>query len=131
MYQNWPYFRALLENTQMALHKADMGIAREYAELCKDKDTRERIYHLINDEYNLSVSNIFTVATIHELLQENTLLKLSLSRRQPYLDSLVHVQLTLLNRYRNESLNDEERDVWLSPLLRSINAIASGMRNTG
>lgn len=131
MYQNWPYFRALLENTQMSLYKADMDIAREYAELCKDKDIRDRIYTLIKDEYKLAVNNIFTVANIHELLEENTPLKLSLVRRLPYLDSLVHVQLTLLKRYRNEALTEEERDIWLSPLLRSINAIASGMRNTG
>jgi phosphoenolpyruvate carboxylase len=34
----------------------------------------------------------------------------------------------VLERYRNES---EESTDWLDPLLRSINAIASGMRNTG
>ncbi len=28
MYQEWPYFRALLSNTQMSLFKADMHIAR-------------------------------------------------------------------------------------------------------
>ena len=33
--------------------------------------------------------------------------------------------------YRDESLPVEERETWLSPLLRSINAIAAGMRNTG
>ncbi len=131
MYKNWPYFRSLLENTQMALYKANMDIAREYAELCINKDTRERIYQQINDEYTLTVSNILAVANIDELMAENTLLKLSLGRRQPYLDSLVHVQLTLLKRYRNDSLNDEERAIWFSPLLRSINAIASGMGNTG
>ena len=92
MYQNWPYFRALLENTQMALFKADMGIAREYAELCKDDDTRDRIYQMIQTEYMLTVSNILSVAQIEDLLDENTQLKLSLSRNQPYLDSLVHVQ---------------------------------------
>jgi phosphoenolpyruvate carboxylase len=26
---------------------------------------------------------------------------------------------------------EEQRQVWLAPLLRSINAIAAGMRNTG
>ena len=32
---------------------------------------------------------------------------------------------------KNISLTDEQRNRWLHPLLRSINAIASGMRNTG
>jgi phosphoenolpyruvate carboxylase len=52
-------------------------------------------------------------------------------RRDPYLDPLNHIQIMLLKRYRDESLSEEERDKWLNPLLRSINAIASGMRNTG
>ncbi len=131
MYKKWPYFNALLDNTQMALFKADMDIAREYAELCKDEQHRESVYALIRDEYNLTVKSILNVAQIGELLEEDPTLSLSLGRRQTYLDSLVHIQLTLLKRYRDETLTTEEQDIWLSPLLRSINAIAGGMRNTG
>ncbi|MDX2503861.1 MAG: phosphoenolpyruvate carboxylase [Gammaproteobacteria bacterium] len=131
MYKKWPYFNTLLDNTQMALYKADMDIAREYAELCKDEQTKETIYAMINNEYNLTVKTILQVAGIDQLLEHNPMLNLSLGRRQSYLDTLVHVQLTLLKRYRNEALSNEEQDIWLSPLLRSINAIASGMRNTG
>ena len=131
MYRQWPYFNSLLDNTQMALYKADMDIAREYAELCKDEQTRNTVYNMIRDEYQLTVKSIFQVAEISELLEHNPTLNLSLGRRQAYLDTLVHVQLTLLKRYRNEALTTEEQDIWLSPLLRSINAIAGGMRNTG
>jgi phosphoenolpyruvate carboxylase len=52
-------------------------------------------------------------------------------RRDPYLDPLNHIQIKLLGRTRNDQVSDEERERWLEPLLRSINAIASGMRNTG
>ncbi|MCP3850500.1 MAG: phosphoenolpyruvate carboxylase [Gammaproteobacteria bacterium] len=131
MYANWPYFNTLLDNTQMALYKADMDIAKEYSELCLEDKTRDTIYPLIKNEYQLTVDNIFKVAQINELLEHDPSLNLSLRRRQPYLDTLVHVQLTLLKRYRDEELTNEEQDVWLSPLLRSINAIAGGMRNTG
>ena len=130
MYQEWPYFNTLLDNTQMALFKADMDIAKEYALLCKDKQTRDTVYELINNEYNLTVASIFKIAGIDELLAQNPMLKLSLGRRQAYLDTLVHIQLTLLKRYRNDVLTSEQ-SVWLSPLLCSINAIAGGMRNTG
>jgi phosphoenolpyruvate carboxylase len=58
-------------------------------------------------------------------------LALSLSRRNPYLDPLSHIQITLLQRYRDPELDDEQRTAWLDPLLRTINAIAAGMRNTG
>jgi len=131
MYKKWPYFNALLDNTQMALYKADMDIAKEYAELYGNKERREQVYNMIRNEYNLTVESIFKVARINELLEENPILQLSLGRRQTYLDSLVHIQLTLLKRYRDNSLSTEARNNWLSPLLRSINAIAGGMRNTG
>jgi phosphoenolpyruvate carboxylase len=38
--------------------------------------------------------------------------------------------LSLLERYRAHT-SQEQREQWLDPLLRSINAIAAGMRNTG
>jgi phosphoenolpyruvate carboxylase len=64
-------------------------------------------------------------------LEDNPILRLSLSRRNAYLDPLSHIQLALLQRYRDPALAQEERERWLTPLLRSINAIAVGLRNTG
>lgn len=131
MYREWPFFRALLSNTQMSLYKADMGIAREYAELMQDPKIARAIYERISEEHGETVSNILEVAQLDGLLEETPTLALSLHRRNPYLDPLNHIQITLLKRYRDESLGDEEREQWLEPLLRSINAVAAGMRNTG
>ena len=71
------------------------------------------------------------VADISCLLEETPTLALSLSRRDPYLDPLNYIQVKLLSRARNPELSELEQDRLLEPLLRSINAIASGMRNTG
>lgn len=131
MYQAWPFFRALLSNTQMALFKADMTIAHDYAELCGDGDLAQRFYVMIHDEYQRTVTQVLKVAKATHLIDENPPLALSLSRRNPYLDPLNAIQVTLLRRYRNVSLEETERQSWLPPLLRSINAIAAGMRNTG
>ncbi len=131
MYQQWPFFRALLSNAQMALCKAEMEIAHQYSELCSDKNLAEAVYSRINGEYHTAISHILEIAQIDELLEENPKLALSLSRRDPYLDPLNHIQIAMLSRYRNEDAEDAERDRWLNPLLRSINAIAQGMRNTG
>jgi phosphoenolpyruvate carboxylase len=43
---------------------------------------------------------------------------------------LNHIQVAALARYRSET-EESKREEWLDPLLRSINAIAAGMRNTG
>ncbi len=131
MYKNWPYFRALLSNTEMALYKADIRTAREYSELCLSKDTGQRIFEMIRDEYDRTLEITLKVSNMTHLLDDIPPLSLSLMRRDPYLDPLNHIQIKLLKRYRDESLDEEEREKWLNPLLRSINAIAAGMRNTG
>ena len=131
MYREWPFFRALLSNTQMALFKADMGIAHKYSELCADTALGETIFHQIKEEFERTVGNILAVADAKSLLEETPPLALSLTRRNPYLDPLNHIQIILLERYRDTNLKDADRTKWLDPLLRSINAIASGMRNTG
>jgi phosphoenolpyruvate carboxylase len=131
MYKEWPFFRMLLSNIQMALFKADMGVAREYAELCEDRATGERVYALVKDEFERTVAQVLATTGSHALLEENPVLQVSLVRRNPYLDPLNHIQIALLKRYRAEPGSDEAPSVWLDPLLRSINAIAAGMRNTG
>jgi len=131
MYENWPYFRALLSNTEMALYKCDMQTAKEYAELCISEDTGKRIYNMIKEEHDRTQDITLRVSNMTHLLDDLPPLALSLKRRDPYLDPLNHIQVKLLKRYRDESLPEEEREKWLNPLLRSINAIANGMRNTG
>jgi len=131
MYREWPFFRMLLSNIQMALYKADMGIAREYAELCTDPAVREQVYGMVRGEYERTVSEVLAITGAQALIEDNPGLQLSLARRNPYLDPLNHIQTTLLKRYRAEPGTDEEPSPWLDPLLRSINAIAAGMRNTG
>lgn len=131
MYENWPYFRALLSNTEMALYKADINTAKEYSELCVSAETGQRIFEMIRDEHDRTLEITLKVSNMTRLLDDIPPLALSLMRRDPYLDPLNHIQIKLLRRYRDESLSDEEREKWLNPLLRSINAIAAGMRNTG
>ncbi len=130
MYKNWPYFRSLLSNAQMALKKADMNIVAEYISLSSDPKTADKIYKTIRKEYQTTVKQILEIANIKHLLDENKLLDLSLSRREPYLVPLNQIQVTLLKRYREDPADNTDNQ-WLSPLLRSINAISAGMRNTG
>ena len=131
MYRDWPFFRALLSNTQMALFKSRMDIAREYAELCSDETVSREVFGMIEAEYRRTVKWICKVAEVDELLDDNPLLKTSWSRRDAYLDPLNHIQLELLERYRNPETRELDREASLDPLLRTINAIAGGMRNTG
>ncbi|MGD8312539.1 MAG: phosphoenolpyruvate carboxylase, partial [Gammaproteobacteria bacterium] len=131
MYQEWPFFHSLISNIHMALFKGEMTIAREYTRLAGDRPAATRIYNRIRDEYRRTVTQVLHISDAHQLLEDNPSLGLSLYRRNPYLDPLNNIQITLLSRYRSPDLSEDQRDEWLHPLLRSINAIASGMRNTG
>ncbi|MGZ8153539.1 MAG: phosphoenolpyruvate carboxylase, partial [Methylovulum sp.] len=131
MYRDWPFFRNLLGNVQMALSKSDMNIAREYAGLCVDAETGKRIHSLISTEYQRCVDWILDIADAKQLLAENPMLATSLSRRNGYLGPLNYIQVVLLRRVREASEENPAESRWMQPLLRTINAIAAGMRNTG
>lgn len=131
LYREWPFFRALLSNTQMSLTKSEMDIAQQYTALAENQESAQAIYARIREEHDRTVDMVRKVAGVHILLEETPTLALSLSRREPYLDPLNHIQVKLLGRVRNPQLDESDNERWMEPLLRSINAIASGMRNTG
>jgi len=133
MYQEWPFFRSLLSNCQMSLTKADMRTAAEYARLSGDPELAERLYARVRDEYTRTVNEVLRVAQLDHLMDETPLLARSLQRRNPYLDPLNSIQIHLLRQSRDfdEHAGEDDENPWRSPLLRSINAIAAGMRNTG
>lgn len=128
MYSEWPFFSVLLDNIQMALAKSDLGIARDYSLLVQNKDAANEIINDIEEEFKSTVSTILKIVDSEQLLSENTKLSLSLSRRKPYLDPLNYIQVMLLKAHRD--MPDEDT-INLDPLLRTIHAIATGMRNTG
>jgi len=130
MYKEWPFFRALLSNTQMALFKANMTIASEYAKLSTNPEQAHSIHQRISEECCRTREQISHIIG-HDLLEEDPTLVFALKRRDPYLDPLNHIQITLIKRCRDEAMTEAEREEWRDPLLRTINAIAAGMRNTG
>nr|WP_087146478.1 phosphoenolpyruvate carboxylase [Crenothrix polyspora] len=131
MYRDWPFFRNLLSNAQMALSKSDMDIAKEYAGLCVDPETGKRVYGLIASEHQRCVEWILEIANAGKLLEDNPVLAASLHRRDAYLGPLNYLQVFLLRKVREVDATQVDENPWLKPLLRSINAIAAGMRNTG
>ena len=55
MYAEWPFFKALMENAQLDLAKADMGIAELYASLVTGCEAlRDRIFSEMKREYELA-----------------------------------------------------------------------------
>ena len=128
MYSEWPFFKVLIENIQMALAKADLDIARDYGELVENRESAKNIINDIEEEYKLTVTMLLEILESDELLSENKKLSLSLIRRKPYLDPLNYIQVMLLKKHRGSAEKDKSK---FNMLLRTIHAIAIGMRNTG
>ena len=128
MYQEWPYFRSLFDNIQMALSKADLVVSKDYADLVKNKKQSSVIYKKIFDEYQLSIESLLKVTENQDLLKDNEKLALSIYRRKPYLDPLNYIQVMLLEKNRLEAEHNEKL---FNPLIRTIHAISTGLKNTG
>ncbi len=52
MGSEWPFFRTTLSNMDMVLAKADLGVARRYADLVPDRALAERIFGEIEAEWH-------------------------------------------------------------------------------
>lgn len=131
MYENWPFFQGLMSNIQMALFKTDTVIGEAYSKLGQDQIVAQKVYNMIAEEHKTTVENNLRISQNEYLMADTPVVALSLQRRTPYLEPLNNIQIAILRRFKDESLSEEEREIWLTPLLNSINAIAAGMRNTG
>ncbi len=130
MERDWPYFAALISNAEMACVKADLDIARRYAELCSDEQIRERVWGTIETEFQRTVREIGAVRDERQLLDREPILQRALARRNPFIDPLSFVQLELLRRLRAPGGDPDDPGLVRASLL-AINGIAGGLRNTG
>lgn len=121
LYRGWPFFRALVQNLEMALAKSSMEIATEYLELTDDRS----LWEPIAAEYARTVATVLEIVEAGELLDRQPVIQRSVRLRNPYVDPMNAIQVELLRRYR---AGDEEA---APPLLRSIAGIAAALRNTG
>jgi phosphoenolpyruvate carboxylase len=130
MYRQWPFFTTLLDNAQMIMAKADMGIARQYADLVGDQALAGRIFDVIAAEFALTRQMILAVAEVDELLGATPVLQRAIQQRNPYVDPLSYIQLELLRRLRVEA-DPATQERIETTVLMSINGVAAGLKNTG
>ena len=127
MFREWPFFRTLVANMEMALAKTDLGIARRYAGLLADEAARERVFETIERDWQLAVDALAAITGHGKLLAGNPALARSIEHRFPYIDPLNHAQVELMRRARSGELGEEG----LQAVHLTINGVAAGLRNTG
>jgi phosphoenolpyruvate carboxylase len=129
MYREWPFFKTLVDNAQLALRGADMLIARVYAMLAAPAD-REAVFPRLSEEYARTEAALARLTGQRELLDEAPWLQRSIRVRNPYIDPMNYVQVALLRRLRAVAPGADAEDLGDTVRL-SVNGIAAGLRNTG
>ncbi|MEK7278709.1 MAG: phosphoenolpyruvate carboxylase, partial [Chloroflexota bacterium] len=132
MYAHWPFFRAILDNAEMSLLKADLGIAALYSELVPDRKLADAIFSRIRDEYERARDAVLAVSGHSALMENEPVIQRSVQLRNPYVDPLNYLQIEMLRRLRalpdpNSAAAEPLREV----IVLTINGIAAGLRNTG
>jgi phosphoenolpyruvate carboxylase len=121
LYRTWPFFRTLVQNLEMTLAKSSMEIAAEYLELVADAG----LWRTIALEHERTVAAVLEIVETEELLDRAPAVQRSIRLRNPYVDPMNAIQVSLLRRHR---AGDGEAE---APLLRSIAGISAALRNTG
>ncbi len=121
------FLRSVTHNAAMALVRADLDVAREYAALA-DPDGAALI-ELIADEHARTRAALVELAGLDIALGDRPYLAESVRRRNPYLDVLNHAQVELLRRLRAAEGDASGR--MAAAVFTTISGIAAGLQTAG
>jgi len=130
MAQAWPFFDDLLAKIEMVCAKTDCAIARMYVrELGGASDLA--LFDQLEDEFRRTVSALLRIRESDYLMRDNPMLQTAIGLRNPYVDPLSLLQVTLLERKRHAAPDDPALASVGAGLASTLNGIAQGLRNTG
>jgi len=132
MHAGWPFFQTLIDNAQLTMRKADMGIAALYSGLVEDPRIRRRIFGLLQAEFQRTEAAILAITGQKRLLGREPVLLRSVELRNPYIDPLNYLQVDMMRRLRaREQPPEAEAEAIRSVIELTINGISGGLKNTG
>lgn len=121
-YNDWPFFRVLIDSAHRELARARLIIARLYS---RRAPSNVDFHDLIQEEFDRTADVILRIVKQRRLLDNAKVLQRSIRLRNPYTDIINLVQLEMLRR-----VDDGEVDV-RAALYLSINGVAAAMQSTG
>jgi phosphoenolpyruvate carboxylase len=126
MIRDWAFMKTLVDDVEMVLAKADIGIAARYAHLAGALEGS--YFPGIRAEFERTVSWVLRLKGTSALLDEDPALQRSIRLRNPYVDPMSLLQVELLVRWRAAGRPDDDL---LQALLATVRGIAQGLQNTG
>ncbi|MGC4072974.1 MAG: phosphoenolpyruvate carboxylase [Nibricoccus sp.] len=131
MYAGWPFFKTMIDNAQLTLRKADLPIARLYAELVDEPRIKKKILAALTSEFEGTEAAILAITGEKQLLADEPVLLKSVQLRNPYIDPLNYIQVEMIRRLRTGKLGKEEDEATRAVIELTINGISGGLKNTG
>lgn len=132
MYAGWPMFKAVLDNAEMSLLKADLEIATLYSALVEDQALARAIFSIIRAEHERTRQTILAITGNQSLMDDEPVIQRSIQLRNPYVDPLNYIQVEMLRRLRAlPDPDSSEAEDLRQVIILTINGIAAGLRNTG
>jgi len=125
-WSGWPFFGNLLDDVEMELVRADLGMAAHYDALATSPAVG--IIEAIQREHALAKRWITWIKGEVDLLDSRPQMQRSVLLRAPYLDPMHLMQIDLLRRWRTGGRADREI---FDALLASVTGIALGLQATG
>ncbi len=126
MARDWPFLSTLIDDVEMVLAKADLGIAEAFSEL--SGELHGKFFPRIREEFKRTREAILRLRGADSLLADDPRLALSIRLRNPYVDPMSLLQVDLLKRWRAGGSADDEL---LHALVACVNGVAQGLQNTG
>jgi phosphoenolpyruvate carboxylase len=128
MAKAWPFFDDFLGKVEMVCAKTDLEIARAYVtHLGGDVALLDRL----SEEFRRTVSAVLTIRQAPDLLMDNDVLRSSIALRNPYVDPLSLLQISLLRCKRARCEGDDGAKKLDDAIGTTLNGVAQGLRNTG
>jgi phosphoenolpyruvate carboxylase len=125
----WPFVDDMLGKVEMVCAKTDVDIARAYVRhLGADVKLVDRLIA----EYQRAVESLLLIRGHRQLLDDIPVLQSAIALRNPYVDPLSLLQISLLRRKRTGvAKNEAQREAIDNALSTTLSGIAQGLRNTG
>lgn len=123
MHAGWFFFTNLIDDLELALARADLGIAAAYDELVEQK--YRRFITVLRAEYQLTRQQVLKLRGVEHLLDGEATVQRSIMLRNPYIDPMHLVQVDLLRRWRAAGSNDREM---LAALVATVSGIGQALQ---
>jgi len=125
----WPFVDDLLAKAEMVCAKTDVEIAREYV---RHLGGDLKLLDSLVDEYQRAVEALLLIRGHHKLVDDTPVLQSAIALRNPYVDPLSLLQISLLRRKRTGAAeNEKQKEAIDDALATTLSGIAQGLRNTG